>query len=171
MQDDLYDAATALLSVARNLLADTPSGAPARVYVSPGAPARDCELLTVHVAQIGEEVTSPTSPPPQTGHRAQMGRINLPAFVLTVIRCAPTSKARGAAASADDLDASSQVTLRDAWVLWNGLITAVREGELFSTCNEVHWDPAIALPLEGGLGGWTQGVRALLPGYVPDIGT
>lgn len=169
---DLHIAAADLLDVAEGLLAQTPSGAPERVYVSPGTPAREgCEFLTVHVAAIGEEVTSPTSPPPASGHRQIFQRINLPAYVVTIQRCVATTDQRGNPVAGEILDAVAETTLGDAWILWNGLMTAVREERLFASCREVHFDAAVALPIQGGYGGWTLGVRALLPGYPVSVGT
>lgn len=148
-------------------------GAPTRQFVSPGAPVHDCEQLSVHVPLLLPGATSPGGL--DEGERHLHGLMNLPTFVVTLVRCIPVASGDVGidyrAPSAASLSTAAQQLDYDAWALWNHLYWAQSSGLLLSLCDNVFFDGISAIVPSGGFGGWTAQVRAALDGYVVAFGT
>lgn len=162
---DLYLLAEEFLSACEDALNTIPiaipglDGAPARSYVAPGRPAADCcPQLTVHTQGILEEQLGAVVP----GRSYMTSRLNQVTLAMTLFRCAPTEKVMPEVA---ELVAASTQVNADAWALWNHLFNMVKNGLLFSTCGEVHWNPMSAIQPEGSCVGWYWPVEVALDGY------
>lgn len=158
----LTELAQAVLATAEDCLATTAAGIPERSFITPAPAAWDCcPFLTILVSRLGEETTSPFSPPAALGHRVQFGRINLVTFVVTVVRCAPDS------IDADEIEIVAAQVQEDGWSLWCGFYDAIRDGRFRDQCSVVHFDFGRAINQQGGCVGWEFVFRAELGG-IPD---
>jgi hypothetical protein len=169
----LYNAASRLLEVAADAL-DTLvdlglRGCPDRAYVSPGLPAFDCEQLTVHVAALAEEVTSPLNPNPATGQRHKFGRICDVTFTTTIVRdlCALTDQNTPPDPVAEDRDALQLDC--DAWVIWETFYYRARAGTLLGAdrCLIRRMQASHPVDPSGGVGGWLIQMQLQIDGYNP----
>jgi hypothetical protein len=85
---------------------------PARTYYTFGAPAIDCEQLSVSFLQMyigtpGDEATEPRRcNDPRSG-----------TFVISIARQVPITQANGAPPSAQSIQDASEVSALDAWIL------------------------------------------------------
>lgn len=164
----LTELAGEVLDVATACLDETTAGAPDLRYISPALPAYDCcPALIVAVAAITEEVTSPLGPM-DTGQRSRFGRVNLVAFTVAALRCAPSMDPNGNVVVSEITAAATEVQ-EDAWALWNGFYHAIQNGEFEGKCSDVHFDRGIAITEQGGCVGWSFQFRALLDG-IPNPG-
>lgn len=169
----LYDLCEEYLDACEAAVALGPGGAIPRAFVAPGPPAWDCcPQLTVHAGGPAEGDTAPLSPPLQTGHRPEVGIVNLIGMTATVIRCVPTlQEGSTALPSPASIDAAAQQTLSDIWTIWNHLLTLKRDGLIFAGTDgdphqrEMFLDPAVALNSAGGCAGWQLPIRVQLGGY------
>lgn len=160
----MYDLAQAALSVAETALATTVGGSPERAFVSPSRPPWDCcPFVAVWTPRIGEESTSPFSPPAATGNRQRYGRINLVTLNVTVVRCNPWDGVN-LAPPADDIELVAQQTMEDGWALWCGFHNALQDGTFLSLCDDVHFDAGQAMEQQGQAVGWQFVMRANLGG-------
>lgn len=168
---DLYAAAEAYLEVCRQALASTPAGVPPKVFVSPGIPAHDCEMLAVHVGGPAVGDTSPLIPVLATGHRVETGiQVNLIQMTASVLRCVPTMDEDGGLPSDLDLSLASQTLHNDLWAIWNFVREAKRTERLFAPKErEFYMDPSVAQPQAGGFGGWNIVIRTEVDGYRPTL--
>lgn len=139
-------------------------GAPERQYVSPGRPMPDCEQIAVHVSQIVEDATPPTGTGAGTRHRQQF-RVNLPTFVVTLLRCVPGPASSMKPPTVDQLEVAGAQFNADAWAMWNHIWNLLRAGELLGKCKLVYMDRVQALEPAGGYGGWALTIRAQTEGY------
>lgn len=166
MADEFLQAGVSALDT---LIALGLEGTPERRYVSPGEPAADCEQLTVHTIGIEEAPTEPTGPGGlATGRRASYGRLNHPAFVMTLFRCVPVPDqglTKVTPPPVADMEAAARQLNADGWALWNHLYNLVRAQLLWSKCQGIFPGPARALPQQGGFGGWVLAYRVRLDGY------
>lgn len=168
---DLFSLCTEYLEACAAAIIDTPGGPIARAYVSPGVPPFDCvPQLTVHAGgpMIGD--TMPLQPPLQPGHRVQQtGTLNLVSMTATVIRCVPTMDEEAGTVYWPEpgaLEAAAAETTADVWAIWSYLKTRKRAETLFAPkTREFFLDPAVAVPLGGGAGGWQIQIRVQLDGY------
>jgi len=148
-----------VLAVAEDSLALTAGGIPARSYIAPDPVIMDCcPFLWVSVPRIGEETTSPFSPPAATGHRTQFGRVNLVSFNVVAVRCAPESD------NADDIEYVTDLVLQDGWSLWCGFYDAIRDGRFKDECQNTHFDSGTAVREQGMCVGWLFRFRTELNG-------
>lgn len=167
--DGLYQLATDFLTVCEDSLTMTAAGVPDRSYVSPSAPAFDCcPFLSVHVAGLTEEATSPLAPPPVLGRRTEFGRLNLATLVATIVRCSPQLDESGLAIISS-AEAVAQTVLQDGWALWCGLSHAITCEAFKDLCSFVHVDRGTSIPEQGGCVGWQFTIRAELEG-IPNPG-
>lgn len=165
---DLYDLCRELLEACAEALTFSINGAPPRQFVSAGLPAFDCEQLTVHAGGTTEAYTLPVEPPMQPGLRAATtAKLNLVQMTATIIRCStgiPTNTKT--APSPVKLDNDAKVVLADLWVIWNHLFTLKKNDTLFPPDHRaMFFDPAVALPISGGVAGWEIPFRVQLDGY------
>jgi hypothetical protein len=170
---DLFGVCEELLEACAAAVASKPGGAITRVYVSPGAPAFDCEQITVHAGgpTIGD--TMPLQPPLQPGHRLQTtGQVNLVQLTATVLRCVPTLEEDGGNVFLPDpgaMESAALFTLADVWAVCSYIKTKFNAGELFNgplgRTRELFIDPALPVPTSGGFGGWQITIRVQLDGY------
>lgn len=165
---DLHALAVSFLDVCVDaldtLLALGLAGAPTRRFVSPGLPALDCcDQLAVHVEAVRESDTTPAGAL-TTGRRLTLGRVSEATLVATITRCVPSDHSPSAVL----LDAAAAQTNADAWVLWNGVVHAVRGGHFLTGCSSVTFDGATAMVPSGGCGGWTFRITPVLEGYRGD---
>ncbi len=169
----LYNAASRLLEVAADALDSLTvlglRGCPDRAYVSPGLPAFDCEQLTVHVAAMSEEVTSPLSPNTATGQRHVFGRINTVTFTTTIVRClrSVTDQNQPPPAVDEDLDALQLDC--DAWSIWERFYWSARNNTLLDgdTCKIVRMQASHPVDPSGGVGGWLIQTQLQIDGFNP----
>ena len=155
--------ADAVLDTARDCLATTAAGAPTNAYLIP-APnyAWDCcPSLTVCTSRLGEETTSPFSPPVATGHRAQFGRINLVTLNVIALRCVNDTT------NIAEIESVATQVQEDGWALWCGFYDAIRDARFRDECSDVHFDFGRAINQQGGCVGWEFVFRAELGG-IPD---
>ena len=164
---DLYDLCRELLEASADALALGTTGAPSRQFVSAGMPAFDCEQLTVHAGGTTEAYTLPVEPPMQPGLRASTtAAVNLVQMTVTIIRCATVQQNTKQSPPAASLDQDAQKTLADLWVIWNHLYTLKKADTLFPPDHRhMFFDPAVALPIQGGMAGWEIPFRVQLGGY------
>lgn len=163
----LWESAGALLLVAEDALAETIGGTPERSYVSPAEPAFDCcPMLSVYVANLGEDSTAAGPGGVATGHRTMVGSIILATYVLHAVRCAPASGS--SLPSLVEIERVAREVEEDGWALWNRIRSAVKCGEIFGTCQEVYFDGASFVPEQGGCVGWQFTLRANLDGILRD---
>lgn len=169
---DLYDTCRELLDAATVALNGSPAGVPARRFVSAGLPAFDCSQLSVHVGGatpgLMEGYTAPVDPPMVVGLRTGVtAAVNLVQMTITVVRCIDgVPDDRGNPPSPVKLDNDAQKTLADLWVIWNSLRTQKLAGTLYPPEHRFFFfDPALALPISGGMAGWQIPTRVQLDGY------
>lgn len=153
-----------LLTVCENSLFLTDAGVPGRVYVSPSAPAFDCEQLTVYISAVNEAPTSPFSPSEETALRGKFGNLILVSYVVTVIRCSANMGNLSTFPSEANLTRVAHTLQDDAFALWNGLRHAHANGEIFDGCLGLHFDGIVPTRDEGGYVGCEMRVRASIPG-------
>lgn len=154
-----------LLDTSELIIAGTSGGPAALAFLAPSIPALDhsCDQIIVWPNAILEEQTSPLTPLPQTGMRARIGSVTLVNLNVWVARCLTirTVPVPSAASTAD-----TEKIAEDGWALWNGVLSAFLDGELFNgTCQEMRRLPMVPLNSEGGFGGWALTVQVELGGY------
>ena len=161
--ESLTELAYAVLDTARDCLATTIGGVPDPSYLIPASNyAWDCcPSLTVCSARLGEETTSPFSPPAALGHRVQFGRINLVTFIVTALRCVTDTT------NVDEIETVSRQVQQDGWALWCGFFDAIRDGRFHDKCSDDHFDFGRAINQQGACVGWEFVFRAELGG-IPD---
>lgn len=165
----LSDYAQAVLAVCEDSLATTDDGTPDRSYVTAAPPTWDCcPFLSVYVARLAEETTSPVSPLPATAQRGEFGNIILATYVITAVRCAAAPQGTQLPSIAAMQAVADQVD-QDGWALWNGLRHAVANGVIFDNCTGVHFDGGNPIVEQGGCVGWSFNIRASIPG-IPNPG-
>lgn len=165
---DLYDLLAEWLEACKDAVATAPGGPIEYAFVSPGAPAIDCEELAVWAGGPAEADTLPLIPPLSPGHRATVqGAVHLVNMTCTVTRCAPTLDKNGRLPSIAVVEASAAETLGDVWAIWNVTRKRHAAGTLFTGLHdrELFLDPAFPLPLSGAFGGWNISIRVQLDGY------
>lgn len=139
-----------------------------RQYVSPGAPPWDCpDQLTVHAGGPSQANTAPLSPPLAPGHRVQIdSAMNIVQLTVTALRCSPADSDGNPIPDVAALDVAAQQSLGDVWAIWNHLYTVKRSLALWPPKErEMFFDPAVPLPILGGICGWQIPVRVQLGGY------
>lgn len=162
-----YELSQSFLNVCETALATTAGGIPNPSYIYPVAPPVDCcPALIVWMSGLGEETTSPFSPPAATGHRASYGRLNLVGLTVWALRCAPRVNADGSIDLAEIAEIS-QIVQQDGWALWCGIYDAIRDERFRDLCTAVHFDRARPVREAGGCLGWEMSIRAELGG-IPD---
>lgn len=170
---DLFDLCHEWLDACRDALATTSCGTPDCSYVSPGSPAFDCELLTVHAGGPAEADTAPLQPPLQPGHRpSTTGSVHLAQITATALRCAPVVTDDGQPPDPDSQEAAALCTTQDVWAIWNFTRHAYKEGLLFanpSSTRELFFDPAVPFLIQGGIAGWQIPIRVALYGYASTL--
>jgi hypothetical protein len=165
----LYDLADDLLQAAKASLATPPSA----VFVSIGDPPYDgCELLTVHLLELGTAQTMRTSV--MTGgtaqwHHEHSGTVNIVHLVITILRCvsAPQGGIRISVPAAAKMNSEAASAYEDAWRIWNGIRTALADGNLWTgfPCREIAFGPVTPVPPQGLGAGSTIEVAVALDGY------
>lgn len=160
----MYELSQDALEVAIDALATTVGGAPERAYVSPARPPFDCcPFLAVYTAQIGEETTSPFSPPAATGGRQRYGRINLVTLRVLSLRCA-TYWDGETVPNADDIEVVAREVQEDGFALWCGFHNAIQAGLFLDNCADIHMDFGRPVEERGTCVGWDFQLRAELGG-------
>lgn len=173
---DLHDLADDFLQALVDSLNTIPAadpllaGAPDRSFINPGVPVWDCcEQLVVFDPSIGEQSTSPSSPPGATARRHVFGRIPLVRLVGTVTRCIPQGNVVGTKytpPTPEALTASAAQHHADGWAIYNGIFNRLGQGLLGGgRCSEAAWEGLEAVTPAGGCGGWTLTIRFQLDGY------
>lgn len=160
----LTTVAQAILDTAVTILNTTAAMAPDSQFLSPSAPAFDCEFVAVQVTRLSEENTSPLTPSMATGNRNRFGNVILASYVVYVVRCAP--EMQGANPPTDAAKTASATTVQeDGWALWNGF----REEQdlLFDDCIGVHFEGGVPIQEQGAYVGWIFAFRAAIEGYLP----
>jgi hypothetical protein len=170
---DYYDLAAAILGVAHDALAQLPAGAPDRSYVGHGLPAIDCEQLVVSSYVQTQADTSPRALPMDRQFRPKYGSVNIPVFVVSIVRCYPEitmdNRQEPIFPSVAALTAASELLYADAWQVWNALMTAKREGDFGGLCREMSLDPMTPINPSGGYAGWTLPIEAQLDGFAVSV--
>lgn len=166
---DLFDLADETLAVCEAALALLPAGVPERSYVAHGIPAIDCEQLTVSVYTVPQADTSPRALPLDRQFKAKYGGVNLVFMTVQLVRCYPPPTANGRQVNllvrTQELTAFAQAINADGWQLWNGLITAKRQGAFAGVCREFSLDPLLPIQPQGGFAGWAVPIEVQLDGF------
>lgn len=156
--DAIYLRAGELLSYAAGLLDGID-----RAYVAPATPALDCpDQLTVHVNALSRQPTFAAAPllDYAQGLAVQTAAVTTVSFVLTLVRCTPKPAGDGSTPSTLDYEAASLELLSDIWTLWHGVPAGVRDGLLWSGCEQLVLGPASPMAESGGMAGWQLGIQA-----------
>lgn len=166
----LHDFALELLQSCADALDTTDAGAPDRQFVSPGLPVIDCcSMLAVFTSSLLDGPTSPGSPPMVTGHRSTFMKQPTAIFTVLVARCVPVGEGNAnnyRPPSVAQLNAVSEITDQDIWVIYNYLNWKMREGDSFLGKCQAEWIyPATPLDPSGGCGGWTIPIQVAMNGY------
>lgn len=173
--DDLYELAAAFLQAAETALEQTPSGPPARAFVSPGEPALDCcDQLTVHTTLINEADLNTRSTSGALGAAKSINRGGVIRVTLEIMvtRCVPTPEEKNGRIRLPDpaeLDAAARTIDEDGWALWVGMSQALKHGSLHELCSGAERLGAVKLAQQGGCGGWVFTYRYPIEGGM--IGT
>lgn len=168
-ENSLHELALLLEQVCIDAFNGSNNDPPDIVFHSVGPPPYDCcPMLAIEIPQITTEITSPQAPAANTGQQSRFQRVNLQAFVITILRCAPVVTAKELPTTAQ-ITAATEAIRRDGWLLWNALMWAVRNGTFKSKCEVVHLDRAIPVREQGGCAGWRILLRAELGG-IPNPG-
>jgi hypothetical protein len=150
----------------------TSAGAPARTFVSPGAPAWDCcPMLCVHVGDSTVAATRLDGGTLAAGHRIVLtGIVDQPYLTATVLRCEPDAIGKAVAAGQPPPTAAltgfAATLNEDIWAIRNWVRARKADGTLFSgVCRELTMEPGRSLTVAGLCGGWEQPIRITLDGY------
>jgi hypothetical protein len=168
----LEEAAQALLDASVAALALTDAGAPGIAHLTYFLPVLDkqCDQVVVYCAGIGEEATNPLAPPPVTGKRATLGRVNLPSLQVLVARCVATGQTNCAGTylppTDEQLTADGVKVMQDGWALWVNLAQQIRDDEWRTRCGDTHFAGLAPLAGQGGLAGWVGSFHISLDGFV-----
>lgn len=125
---------------------------PERRLVFPGLPAYDCEQLTVHaerIVPVGGDISQEATPDEHDPVGFYMRAVE---YGVTILRCVPVPAAVGQVTNPDDEELAAAAILRDPVHVWNGIISAMRSGEL-PGCGGVRWRSWEALSPQSDLGG------------------
>lgn len=155
-----------LVTIANDLLSAANSSidnAPDRQYVSPGAPAADCEQLTVHLNAVRNLMPANRS---GSGLGAVQGCQVIPVavYIVTLYRCVAVVDGDGPP-SATALNANGEQLAQDGWELWAGFTALWSASELLPSvpeldCQAITWQPGIqTLTPQGGLAGITMTIE------------
>lgn len=163
---DLHDLAVEFLTACEEALDTVPTyapelgGAPARAFVSPGAPVFDCcDQLAVYVSVVSERTYVKGS------------GVNDVQLVATATRCTPVPDSQGNPPSTADMQASAEQLNADKWALWNHLHALILAGELFERCCEVRWGLLTTINPLGGCAGSSLTITVCFDGYESALGT
>ena len=110
--DDLYDLGVHILTTIQNIFAREGQPLPDRQYVTVGAPAQDCEQVTVAFQQVyigppGDEASLPQK---CDGPRSAT-------YQIVITRCITVESKRGVAPTPVQMQGDARVLMRDAWIL------------------------------------------------------
>lgn len=135
--------------------------APARQLIAHGVPAHDCDALIVWLERM---------PTQQQPNRGKCGRIVQPTFNLEVSRCYPTADGRARIPTGAEEQRVAELLLDDLWTINHHLTSEWSSGTLFRSftgidCEDVQWQPVIALNNQGGIAGWRMPIVVTLTGY------
>jgi hypothetical protein len=156
--------AQAVLDTAVTILNTTTALAPDSQFLSPSAPAFDCEFVAVQVTRLTEESTSPLTPIMATGNRNRLGNVINASYLVYVVRCAP--EMQGSNPPTDAAKTASATTVQeDGWALWNGF--REQQDVLFDDCIGVQFEGGVPIQEQGAFVGWIFAFRAAIEGYVP----
>ena len=162
----LYDISDALLAEAICCLEDAGMDVPARAYVAVGAPAWDCNQITVHVGEVI----------PVVQQQRQRCSVVLGAqFCVTFLDCVTTDgEANDLPPSAEALDVDSQRILSYGWQMYRCLLWKWAHSDLLTDfvtalCEQVEFGPLEWLAPEGGIAGvrFCVTVHPIVDRYAP----
>lgn len=160
--DQLGLVAENLLAAAETILGTTSAGVPAHTFIAAARPTWDCEFLSIQVALLGDDFTSPLEPL-QTKLRNHYGELIIATFVTWVVRCGP--EIRKLPPTDEAKTVNSLGVIQDGWALWNGYRSV--QDEVFDGCLGVYFDNWVPEPEQGGYVGGTLTIRASVEGYTP----
>ena len=172
---DLQAVASEYLAACEQAVATAPGGAITRSYISPGIPSFDCPPeLSVFVGGMTEGITKPVAPPLALGQRENItGSVNLVPLTCVVTRCIPTVASDGTFPTAAAIEAAAVETNGDLWAIWNVVPALYRAGLIFTRPDAeqllLFFDPAAALAIGGGVGGWAISILVEIDGYRPTV--
>lgn len=165
----LGEFADQVLAVAAASLEHTDAGVPPRVYVSPTDPPTFdcCPFLAVSVTSLRERDTEPlTSGGDQK--RNTVGAVNMVTYSVWAVRCAVPWEPP-VAPSVGELAASANEVLQDGWALWNGMRSAIRQGDIFTLCQGARLIGGDPVEEQGGCVGWVFTLEAMIEGIRPFV--
>ena len=175
---DLYELAAELRDVCIEALDSIPNfgglddleGAPGYAFVSDAAPIADCcddGMLAVHVNNVGDRFSREGQP--------GAPKLNVPTFIVTVLRCVPLGEGAGAEytpPTADQIEESARQLLADGWALWNHIYNLIRAREFLTACQRADFVSMQSIrPADGQCAGWQLAILAQLDGYDGEGGT
>ena len=172
---DLFSLATEVLDVAVAALDQLPALAPTRRYVGHGLPALDCEQLVVSTYAVPEMNTAPQAAALDRQFRSRFGSLTAPLLVISVVRCYPVvtlnSKQVAIFPAPAAIEAASALIYDDGWQLWNGVMSAKRDGAFDGLCSGLARQPMMPIQPSGGYAGWTLPLEIQLDGFRVDFGS
>jgi hypothetical protein len=111
-----HDTARTILDVIEAGYSEGGTALPARRYVSPGAPAYDCDQVTVHLVRTYsyEGRVTVEVPAPVGDRDAHTLALRAGVYEITIVRCLPPPAPSGAPPAAARLEEAAVVILDDA---------------------------------------------------------
>ena len=144
-------------------------GAPDRQLFTDGLPQYSgCDQISIFVTASGElpTTTGNVSPSPSL-NRVRFGRVNVPSYAISAVRCRPTALSDQEEPSPAAYAIAAKQHMADVWALWNGIYRAFVNGMLFSKCDGITMEVAVADDPSGGVSGWVLIVTVPTDGYDP----
>jgi hypothetical protein len=166
--DDLADVAEAFLAAAVTSLSVTPTGAPARRYVSPGEPALDCcGQLTVWTQTLDDAALAAGQGAlarPDAIRRGTQPQVSL---FIQITRCADITPAKvDSLPDPAKLQDAAVMVDQDGWAMRCGMMFELRHGDLANLCSGAEFLGAQKLVPQGGCVGWTFSYRYPIEGGI-----
>lgn len=139
---------------------------PDRRFVSNGTIVWDCDQLAIGIDSTFGTLGDPAFAAVLSGAQGIGYSLRAASVTALLLRCvpAPEEDDQGnvtAIPTTDEIETSAQLLLSDSIALFNVLLEAQAAGEL-ATCQGLAFDRGQAEGPEGGLGGWSIRVQALM---------
>jgi hypothetical protein len=121
-----------LLAAAGTSLAATTGGTIERTHVDLDVPSLDCEMLVVVIGGTTTRTIRGTEL--GAAHAYRQGWLNIVTYRILVVReCIPVvSDDSGSPPTPAQRSAAMKLCTEDMWAIWNAIMAAMAEGELFS---------------------------------------
>lgn len=165
----VHQLAAELLDKCEQVLATTVGGIPPSVFLSPGLPALDRQCDTLCVYETAPSVNGAGETPSFPGASLRFAAIMFIGLSVQAVRCVPIAREKNGVwkyPTDEQLTEAAEKVMEDGWALWNGVVSELRDGDLFETpCQAVEFVSLTPLDPQGGMAGWTLALAVDLQGY------